>query len=126
MNLKEELENNNISLRLQKSFAAEDHIQIYINADENDADYVDSINTITVTELLKIIPIVKLIKDKYEESKNDYSIYNWSNRNDYLNEEQIEIFEQYMPWTEHEEVHTVEKIELSLRLENGEVYEINY
>jgi hypothetical protein len=96
---------------------------IIIKADTNDADYVQKKSLITDKQIEEeVLPIVKAIKDFNKMHQRGSGEYNWPNseyRNetveetykDILTEEQIGIFDNYVPRGEYG-IHTIESIEI--------------
>jgi len=76
MNLKEQIEQiDGITLAEKMLVPDVDIINICIEGDENDGDYISSENTISLKELLKLIPIIKKIMG-YKKDTSRYSVYN--------------------------------------------------
>lgn len=122
MTLKEQLENiEDIELCMPSVVVEKDYIEMYVEADENDADYIDQTFKIDLETFLNILPIARLILNKYKESRTNYSIQNWEDKESYLTEEQIELFNEYVPWNEYG-VHTISSINFRLLQETGETF----
>jgi len=128
MNLKEQLECiDGITLSLPENHIKKDQIQIYIEGDENDGDYIDYENIIDIETMIKIMIIsIKIFLYKNDENKWDKS--NWNdNKDKYLTEEEISVIKDYIPRGYNDDgVHTITEISFKLLLKSGEVYNINY
>jgi|WetSurMetagenome_2_1015567.scaffolds.fasta_scaffold1651653_1 hypothetical protein len=115
------------------------HILI-IKADTNDADYVHTIQEITLDGVKTIAPIAEAIKN-FQPYKSNLSGLDWTHRSNWpvgdclrddlgekspaeiyagvLNEDQIELFMDLIPYGEHG-IHTIKSIKI-LAVENETV-----
>ena len=108
---------------------------IIITADTNDADYITSKNEISDDQLEEIKPIIKVLQDRkklFKESKNWDLRHNWECgeidngktpeelyvNNGLLTQNQIDIFQEYLPYADYG-LHTIENIEI-LEISNEE------
>ena len=89
-------------------------IEIYVEADINDGDCINKSTIVTSIQLYKNL------KDITFKIKN-YGSYNWRNREDYLTEEEEELFSGYVPYLDNENVHTIENISFTIII-NGVIY----
>lgn len=101
---------------------------IIITADTNDADYITSKNEISEEELEELTPVIEVLQDRKKLflKQNNWDLrHNWENgeidngktpeklyiSTGLLSEEQVEIFEDYLPSDEYG-IHTIESIEI--------------
>lgn len=91
-------------------------ISMCINGDVNDGDYIESNNEI---ETFKEYKALVEIATKIENFSGDY---NWSKRSTYLSKNEINKFQDYMPYLDNEDVHTIESIEFTF-IVDGILYE---
>lgn len=89
-------------------------IEIYVEADINDGDYINE------STIVNSIQLYKNLKDIAFKIKN-YGRHNWRNREDYLTEEEEELFSDYVPYLDNENVHTIEDISFTIII-NGVIY----
>ena len=93
-------------------------IQLYVNADTNDGDYISNTTEITKASLKTVTKVAKAIK----ECKMDY---NWATYDraekelspevvykGVLTKKEIDCFREYVPYHEYG-VHTIESIEIT-------------
>lgn len=92
----------------------ETYIEITVEADINDADYISETNRIsTLSKYKKLVDIA---------NKLGSNNYNWFNNSKLLNEKEIEIFERFVPYLDNEEVHTIESVNFKIVVD-GVLYE---
>ena len=91
---------------------------LFVEADTNDADYVQSMEKITEKQLVAFSPLLKAIKDfkskkPYEHSWPDGEYCNGSTQELYpdIDTELIEEFKEFVPRGEHG-VHSIESIKV--------------
>lgn len=98
---------------------------IKIQADTNDADYITGINILNEEDLPTILKVIAAIKDFDSRTRRGSGQYNWYARDSYgrdrpgprevyediLTEEEIETFEEYIPYGE-DGIHTIESVEI--------------
>lgn len=98
---------------------------IRVRADTNDADYIDNIQTLNEEDLPTILKVIAAIKEFDATHRRGSGQYNWYARDSYgrdrpgprevyedvLTEEDIEIFEEYIPCGE-DGIHTIESVEI--------------
>ena len=99
---------------------------LLVIADSNDGDYLHSLTEITDEQIEELKPIIAVVKNVYDtavKEKKWNDRHNWENgeyghgitpQNLYvetglLTEEQVDIFEEYVPYGEYG-VHTIEHI----------------
>lgn len=84
----------------------ETYIEIMVKGDVNDADYIRKTSRFnSLEEYIK----VEEIFDKVLTSGD----HNWKDT-DYLSEEELELIEDYIPWLDNEEVHTIEDVNYTI------------
>lgn len=102
---------------------------LYISADTNDGDYVSLKTPITEEELEKILPVIAVLKEKKEKNRG-WASHNWvtldcaRSAQDYpenmyfglLTPEQIEMFQEYVPYGQYG-THTIVEISIIEGLE---------
>jgi len=82
-------------------------IQLIIKADENDGDYITSVNTITEEILAELKPIIKVVVEngghwitgqiaELQEEEKPNVFYR-----EFLTENQIELLSNYVPYGEY-------------------------
>jgi len=76
-------------------------ILMTVKADVNDGDYISEQYELDAEDFKLLKPII----DKIRTAEN----HNWED-NSYLTDDEIEVFEEYVPWMDNEEVHTIEEI----------------
>lgn len=93
---------------------------ITVTADTNDADYITNTQILNEDDLPTIKKVIKAIKDFDSKHQRGTGQYNWYARRrpgprevyeDILTEEEIEIFEEYIPYGE-DGIHTIESVEI--------------
>lgn len=99
---------------------------ILVKADTNDADYITNASELNEEDLPTILKVVAAIKDFDSRNRRGSGKYNWYARDehyslsrpsphevyeDILTEEEIEIFEEYIPYGE-DGIHTIESVEI--------------
>lgn len=93
----------------------ETYIEIHVEADVNDGNYINSTNRIdSIKDYVKISEIA----DKIESCSG----HNWQDRHDYLTAKECDIFDDYIPYMDNEEVHTIESISFTFVID-GILYE---
>lgn len=78
-------------------------LQLIIEGDWNDGDYVTEISLVTEKQLSKLIPIFKKIKN-YKKGNN------WEDSTNYLSEEELMDIEEYIPSGYEQSIHTIKSI----------------
>jgi hypothetical protein len=97
----------------------EDNIQLSIETDVNDGDYINSTNILSLERFEKILPIIKKIEDRDDN--------NWEVKDFYLTEEEIDLISQYIPTMDNEYVHTINYFEVFFLSKNDNIrYEVIY
>jgi hypothetical protein len=99
---------------------------ILVKADTNDADYITRSSKLNEEDLPTILKVVAEIKAFDARTRRGSGEYNWYARyehygrkrsgprevyEDVLTEEEIEIFEEYIPYGE-DGIHTIESVEI--------------
>lgn len=99
---------------------------ICVKADTNDADYIHNIQLLDEADLPTILKVVAAIKEFDATHQRGTGDYNWYARYEHygrkrsgprevyeevLTEEEIEIFEEYIPYGE-DGIHTIESVEI--------------
>ena len=107
-------ENQIKNLGLQKS--KDTYIEVFVEADVNDGDYIST--TTRITSLQKYIKLCKIV----EKIENYDGSHNWESRGEYLTPEEIDIFRDYMPYFDNEEVHSIDTISFTFVVD-GVIYE---
>ena len=85
-------------------------ILLNITADVNDADYIRDTYEVDVEDYYKIV-------EAFNKLKGD-----WENREEVLTEEEIELLDDYIPYMDNKEVHTIEDYSFEIYLD-GVLYE---
>lgn len=91
-------------------------ISMCIIGDVNDGDEIESSNEI---DTFKNYKVLSEIADKINNYNNGY---NWSKRNTYLTDKEINVFEEYVPHLDNDDVHTICSIEFTYIID-GVLYE---
>ena len=100
---------------------------IIIKADTNDADYVQEKHEVTDDILRELMPVINAIKEYTDDKSITYQKWNywaieWHDRGKptpkelYVDTgkctlEQLELFDQYLPYAEHG-IHSIESVEI--------------
>lgn len=97
---------------------------ITVKADTNDADYITNTQILDEEDLPTILKVIKAIKAFDARTRRGSGEYNWYNSyhgcsrpgprdvyEDILTEEEIELFENYIPYGE-DGIHTIESVEI--------------
>lgn len=88
----------------------DDTIEVFIEADENDGDYVSTTTFIDLEDFEQVLPALKKL---HANRHNDHS---WENRSDYLTEEEISTLEEFglipISNTDDGEIHSIEEVEV--------------
>lgn len=78
------------------------YIEIYVNADVNDGDYINETNTIdSLDEYKKLQEIAVKILNK--------GSHNWDDKS-YLTNEELDLISDFLPYMDNEEIHTIDAI----------------
>ena len=85
-------------------------ILLHITADVNDGDYIRDTYEVEVEDYYKII-------EAFNKLKGD-----WENREEVLTEDEIGLLDDYIPYMDNEEVHTIEDYSFEIYLD-GVLYE---
>ena len=83
-------------------------IEIFIEGDVNDADYVSETSIVSIEEFRKILPVLKKIK-------NSKKSHNWEDKEDYLSDEEIDLIYELdicIPSGENYGPHTITEIQV--------------
>lgn len=72
-------------------------VEIYIEADENEGDYVSKTEFTDLKKYEILLPILKKIKYKFD----------WENKEIYLTQDEIDYLEFYVPTGNYADVHTI-------------------
>lgn len=92
----------------------ETYIEITVEADINDGDYISETSRIgTLNEYKKVLKI----SGKLGNANN-----NWSNNSRFLSDKEINIFSEFVPYLDNEEVHTIESVSFKIVVD-GVLYE---
>lgn len=92
-----------------------DRIEIYVEGEENDADYVNATN-----ELNDPVEIKEIIRVFNEISLS--TGHNWENHE--LSDTDLEIIRDYVPYGSYDDIHTLEEVSITLFTKSGERYSI--
>lgn len=103
-------------------------IELRIQGDENDGDYVEETSSLSLEDFNKVFPILKKIM-KARDSRVPY--HNWDEREEYLTEEELEVFEEidlYVPsGNSDNSIHSIVEIEAWYLSKDDNVrYEIQF
>lgn len=101
-------------LGLEKS--SETRIEVFVEADVNDGDYIERTSTIYSLEDYKE---VSAIADKIFDYGDSH---NWLNAGEYLTSDERSTIRDYLPYLENEEIHTIETIKFTIIID-GVIYE---
>ena len=85
-------------------------ILLHIKADVNDADYIRDTYKVEVEDYYKII-------ESFNKLKGD-----WENRGELLSKDEVDLLDDYIPYMDNEEVHTIEDYSFEIYLD-GVLYE---
>lgn len=92
----------------------ETKIQIYIQGDVNDADYIENTSELeSIKEYKQLLEIADKILN--------YAGHNWSKCHKYLNSEEIDLISNYLPYLDNEDIHTIEAISFKFIID-GVIY----
>ena len=101
----------------------EDNIELFIQSDSNDGDYVSTTNFIKIDEFKELLPIFKKILT-YDNGTKWSNSHNWENKEVYLNEDEISLMNEYTPSCEWGDCHTIVTISAWYLCSDGIRYEI--
>ena len=92
----------------------ETYIEITVEADINDGDYISRTSRIdTLNEYNKVLEI---------SGKLGNANHDWSNNSRFLSDKEINIFSEFVPYLDNEEVHTIESVSFTIVVD-GIIYE---
>lgn len=104
-----------------------DEIELFIEGDENDADYVNTTSFISLEDFGRVLPLIKKIK-KARNSKDPH-FHNWENKEDYLTEAEVEELYNTLniPSGANDPVHSITEFEAwFLSKDDGIRYEVKF
>ncbi len=85
-------------------------ILVHIEADVNDGDYIRNTYEVDVEDYYKVVRL-------FDKLDGD-----WQNREELLSENEIDFLDDYIPYMDNEEVHTIEDYSFEIYLD-GVLYE---
>jgi hypothetical protein len=98
-------------------------VEILVKADVNDADYIRKTEYMSIDEFATLLPIIKKLMNYTGSKYNGYG-HNWQHAHKYLTEEEVELFSEYLPYMDNEEVHTIEAVDVWYRSPDGIRYDV--
>ena len=81
---------------------------IIVEGDHNDGDYVTNIERISEKQLSVLKPILA----KMKKSKDVDWSSNWKDKYPNLTEEELEIFDSYVPYADNADIHTIVSVRI--------------
>ena len=80
-------------------------ILLHVKADVNDADYIRNTSEVDVEDYYKVVEL-------FDKLNGD-----WQNREELLSDDEIDFLDDYIPYMDNEEVHTIEDYSLEIYLD---------